>query len=121
MPFYDLSDKECFAVFVKDLVELVNKNPVKWEITLDANNIMSRCKEQSLIAAYSAIMDAYAESLHKETWICKSLQNVHFLDEIMDFFGEAAKFIYLYRDGRDVCLSFMKAPVGHKTAYHIAK
>jgi hypothetical protein len=61
-----------------------------------------------------------AESHGKPDWMCKSLANVHFLPEIERYFGEDARYLYLYRDGRDVCLSFLKAVVGEKTAYHVA-
>mmetsp|Transcript_24296 Transcript_24296/g.33137 ORF Transcript_24296/g.33137 Transcript_24296/m.33137 type:complete len:268 (+) Transcript_24296:213-1016(+) len=121
MPLYDLKSADSFSTLVEDVVELVARNPVPWDADIQADAVEARCTERSLMAVFSAIMDINAEENGKETWICKSLQNVNFLDQISAHPSQQRKFIYLYRDGRDVCLSFMKAPVGHKTVYHIAK
>jgi hypothetical protein len=62
-----------------------------------------------------------AEAYGKPDWMCKSLANVHFLPEVERYFGTEARYLYLYRDGRDVCLSFLKAVVGEKTAFHVGR
>lgn len=65
-------------------------------------------------------MDLYADAHNASSWICKSMQNIHWADEINLYFDNP-KYIYLYRDPRDVTLSFKKAVIGEKHPYFIAK
>jgi hypothetical protein len=121
LPAYgDLQDATNFERLVDDVVRLVEVNPVSWGVSFDRAAIRRRCRDNSLVAVFGAVMDHMAESHGKPDWMCKSLANVHFLPEIERYFGEDARYLYLYRDGRDVCLSFLKAVVGEKTAYHVA-
>lgn len=121
LPAYgDLQVESNFQRLVDDVVRLVEVNPVSWGVTFDRAAIRRRCRDNSLVAVFGAVMDHMAESHGKPDWMCKSLANVHFLPEIERYFGEDARYLYLYRDGRDVCLSFLKAVVGEKTAYHVA-
>jgi hypothetical protein len=117
----DLSSADSFANLVEDICRLVELNPVEWEgVTLDRADVASRCQENSAVAVYAAIYDILAETWGAKTWCCKSLANVNYLPEI-DAYLPHAKYIYLYRDGRDVALSFRKAVVGEKHFYHIAQ
>jgi hypothetical protein len=94
---------------------------VHWEnVTFDLDDVISRCHENSLIALYGAVYDICAESWGAETWCSKSLENIEYVEIIENYF-EQPKYIYLYRDGRDVALSFRKAVVGEKHMYNIAK
>src|SRR5262249_21685465 len=52
-------------------------------------------------------------------WLCKSMTNIRYARDLDAYFGEP-KYIYLYRDGRDVALSFTKAVIGDKHPYVIA-
>lgn len=120
LPAYgDLS--QSFSQLVDDACRLVELNPVTWEgVSLDREDVASRCREKSLVAIYFAIYDVLAETWGANSWCCKSLANVAYLPEIADY-ADDAKFIYLYRDGRDVALSFQKAVVGEKHIYQIAQ
>lgn len=117
----DLSNDMNFMQMVDDVCKLVELNPVPWEVTLDRKDIASRCRNRSIVAASGAVYEVMAEHVNASTWCCKSLANINFLDEIEACYGEDARYIYLYRDGRDVALSFRKALVGEKNLYHIAK
>lgn len=122
LPAYgDLSVEANFTQLVDDVVRLVELNPVCWGVEFDRADIRGRCRDNSLVAVFGAVMDRMAESYGKPDWMCKSLANVHFLPEVERYFGANARYLYLYRDGRDVCLSFLKAVVGEKTAFHVAK
>ncbi len=117
----DLSKDENFAHLVDDTCRLVELNPVPWEgVTLDRADIARRCRTRSLVAVFGAIYDRMAEVWGKSSWCCKSLANIQYLDEIERYYRDDAKYIYLYRDGRDVAVSFSKAVVGEKHFYHIA-
>lgn len=123
LPAYgDLRDESSFQRLVDDVVTLVEVNPVSWGVEFDRADIRRRCRDNSLVAVFGSVMDRMAEAYGKPHWMCKSLANVHFLPEIERYFAEDdARYLYLYRDGRDVCLSFLKAVVGEKTAYHVAR
>jgi hypothetical protein len=117
----DLSVQSTFEMLVDDVCQLVELNPVPWEgVTLDRKDIAARCTENSCVAVFSAVYDVLAEARNAETWCCKSLANVHYLPEISSYLPKA-KYLYLYRDGRDVAVSFKKAVVGQKHFYHIAQ
>ncbi len=123
LPAYgDLKDEAAFQRLVDDVVRLVEVNPVSWGVDFNRADIRRRCRDNSLVAVFGSIMDRMAEAHGKPDWMCKSLANVHFLPEIEHYFrDDDVRYLYLYRDGRDVCLSFLKAVVGEKTAYHVAK
>lgn len=117
----ELSSDETFTKLVDDVCRLVELNPVVWEgVTLDRQDVASRCRVHSLVAVFNAVYDILAGTWGADTWICKSLANVNYLDEIEDYI-EGAKYLYLYRDGRDVACSFRKAVVGEKHFYHIGQ
>jgi hypothetical protein len=116
----DLSKENNFQQLTNDVCRLVELNPVPWvNVILDRAKVMSRCREKSLVALHSAIYDICAESWGALTWCCKSMENVEFVDSIENYFN-LPRYIYLYRDGRDVALSFRKAVVGEKHMYNIA-
>ena len=118
----DLGEAANFALLVDDVCRLVDANPVAWrDAPFDRDAIRARCRDHSLLSVMAAIYDQHADDCGAGDWVNKSLANVNYVDEIAAHFGAAAKFIYLYRDGRDVALSFQKAVVGEKHAYSIAK
>ena len=122
LPLYgDLNKGYAFEKLIEHVCRLVELNPVPWDkVKLNRNEILNRCEEKSLVAVYGAIMDVYAEAHNAEAWMCKSMQNIHWAEEINTYFDEP-KYVYLYRDPRDVALSFTKAVIGEKHPYFIAK
>lgn len=126
MPFIsaygDLCDEDNFRQLIDDVCWLVELNPIPWEglAGLNRNDVRRRCRENSLIAVFGAIMDIYAETHQSKAWLCKSMQNIRWAKELDAYFG-LPKYIYLYRDGRDVALSFSKAVIGEKHVYASAR
>ena len=117
----DLSDDGNFSLLVDDVCRLVELNPVPWEgVVLDRTDISRRCRERSVPAVHGAVYDVCAEAKGAMTWCCKSLANINYTVELEAYF-RSPKYIYLYRDGRDVAVSFSKAVVGEKHFYHIAR
>jgi len=117
----DIRDPMEFRSLVNDVCELVELNPIPWtNVVLDRNVIVKRCRAPNLMGVTEAVYDQMAEDWGAEDWCCKSLANIHYLPEIEAHFNDP-KYIYLYRDGRDVALSFKKAVVGEKHVYHIAR
>jgi hypothetical protein len=117
-----LDQDQNFARLVDDVCRLVELNPVPWEgVRLERHEVARRCSERSLTAVFGAVYDLLSEAWGKSTWCCKSLANIFYLDEIEHYFRDGARYIYLFRDGRDVAVSFRKAVVGEKHFYHIAR
>jgi len=117
----DLKSNDTFALLVDDVCRLVELNPVEWSgVVFDRDVVMAKAKERSLISVYGVVYDLYAKIQGAKTWCCKSLANINFVNSIEEYFIRP-KYIYLYRDGRDVALSFQKAVVGEKHIYNIAK
>lgn len=122
LPVYGaLNKQKNFKKLIEDVCRLVELNPVPWDkVKLSRKEILIRCSEKSLIAIYGAIMDLYAEAHHASAWMCKSMQNIQWAEDINRYFDNP-KYIYLYRDPRDVTLSFTKAVIGEKHPYFIAE
>lgn len=122
LPVYgNLDNDKNFKKLINDVCKLVELNPVPWDkVKLNRKEILNRCKEKSLVAVYGAVMDMYAEAHNANAWMCKSMQNIFWADDINVYFNHP-KYIYLYRDPRDVTLSFTKAVIGEKHPYFIAK
>jgi hypothetical protein len=116
-----LADDANYKTLVTDVVAYVNANPVPWEgVELNAGEIYRQSTVNSLFELNRLIYEKAAESKNAKYWCCKSMNNVYFADEL-EAQQDKLKYIYLYRDGRDVALSFQKAVVGDKHIYHIAK
>ena len=117
----DLSCQENMVTLINDVCLLIEKNPVPWQgINLDREEILTICKSNDLIQVFKAVYDEMARSNQVSMWICKSMANVQYAEQ-MEEQGLKPLYIYLYRDGRDVACSFKKAIVGEKHVYHIAR
>jgi hypothetical protein len=116
----DLASDASFAQLVDDVCRLVEANPVPWEaVSLDREAVAADCRQRSLVAVYGAVHDRMAAAWGAADWVCKSLANVHYLPEISAHYPDA-RYVYLYRDGRDVAVSFRAAVVGEKHFHSIA-
>lgn len=75
-----------------------------------------------LLSIFDAIMNTLTKANGKKIWMCKSMGMSQFHDLLLNFYGEERlRYIYLVRDPRDVCNSFMRTPVGDCHPYSIAK
>lgn len=117
----DLQQDNHFDLLVDDVCRLVELNPVPWEgVELNRETIAGHTSTRSLMGVFQSVYDQLAKAQGASSWCCKSLVNIKFLPAIEAHFKNA-KYIYLYRDGRDVAVSFRKAVVGEKHFYHIAR
>lgn len=122
LPVYgDLAIAQNFAQLVDDVCQLVEYNPVPWTgVELNRDEIINRCNQPLLTEITRVIYELKAESENASAWMCKSMANIHYTDEL-ESSGLKPLYLYLYRDGRDVACSFKKAIVGEKHIYHIAQ
>ena len=122
LPAYgDLKVTENFAQLVEDVCLLVEYNPVPWTgVNLDRKIITERVASPILPEITRVIYELKAESEGAGIWMCKSMANIRYA-EALEKYAEKPLYLHLFRDGRDVALSFKKAIVGEKHIYHIAK
>jgi len=119
--YQPLTDDENYARLVNDVVDYVNANPVPWEgVVLQAEEILAASGSNSLLELNRLIYERAASAKQAKYWCCKSMNNVYYASDL-EAQEEKLKYIYLYRDGRDVAASFKKAVVGEKHSYHLAK
>lgn len=117
----DLETEAVFSRLVEDVCRLVETNPVPWDgVNLDRDEVRMRCRDNSLVAVYGAVMEIYAQTHNARGSVCKSMQNIRWAEQLDAYFVEP-KYVYLYRDPRDVTLSFTKAVIGEKHPYFIAE
>ena len=116
----NLSKPSTMTRLVDDVCRLVEHNPVAWDGMgqFDRNEVRALCRDNSLVAVFSAVMEVYAQKHGAKAWLCKSMQNIRWAKEL-DEYQDNVKFVYLYRDPRDVALSFSKAVIGDKHPYNI--
>ena len=118
---YGTLDAVSYRQLVKDVVAYVNANPVPWDgVELNEEQIFNQSEQYHLFTLNRIIYEQAALAKNAKYWCCKSMANVHYAAE-MEAFGLKPKYVFLYRDGRDVACSFKKAIVGEKHIYHLAK
>ena len=121
MPKYEPLTKENYQMLVSDVVDFVHANPVPWEgVELDKEAIFNASERHTLFDLNRLIYEAAANAKNARYWCCKSMANVHYAEQL-ETYGIVDKYIFLYRDGRDVAASFKKAVVGDKHTYFLAR
>lgn len=122
LPAYgDLEIPSNFEKLIADVCTLVETNPVPWTaVTLDQKVILDRCEASTLPEITRVVYELKAESEGAHIWMCKSMANIRYADEL-EKYDPKPLYVHLFRDGRDVALSFKKAIVGEKHIYHIAR
>jgi hypothetical protein len=124
VPLLDLYgdlDTETYQILINDVVDYVEANPVPWDgIKIDRERIFADSTVYSLFEINRLVYEQAAAGKNAKYWCCKSMANVHYADEL-ESHSPNLKYIYLYRDGRDVAVSFKKAIVGEKHIYHLAR
>jgi sulfotransferase family protein len=116
----DLEETENFKKLIEDICHLIELNPVPWDGSyLDREKIFKRCRRHTLLEVFIQINEFECQESGKKIWCCKSMESLYLLDKFREE-GFEPLYLYLYRDGRDVALSFKKAIVGEKHIYNLA-
>jgi len=116
----NLNNEANFLKLIDDVCKVIELNPVPWgNFCLNRELIKEHCKSNTLIEIFNAIYVLKSVDSNASYWCCKSMANIGYTE---DFEASGIKpfYIHLYRDGRDVALSFKKAIVGPKHIYHLA-
>ncbi len=104
-----------------DVAKWVQLNPVPWEKgEISMESIVKRIKQPTLQGVFQAVYEIRAAAEGASIWCCKSMQNVHYYT-LLEKLDTPPLYLHLYRDGRDVALSFQKALVGPKHIYQLAQ
>lgn len=117
----DLTVDGNFKQLIEDVCIVIELNPVPWEgAVLDRQRLWDMCQRRSLLEIFIRLHELQCIAHGLDTWCCKSLETVAHIDH---YAAENVHpfILYLYRDGRDVALSFRKAIVGEKHFYHLAR
>ncbi|QDO95176.1 sulfotransferase [Formosa sediminum] len=110
-----------FLKLIDDVCKLIEFNPVPWQgFTLDRKAIRKQCETNTLLEVFKVIYNLKATHAKANYWCCKSMANINYID-VLEASNIKPIYIHLYRDGRDVALSFKNAIVGPKHTYHLAK
>jgi len=116
----NLEDTANFKKLINDICRLIEVNPVEWPgAYLDREKIFKRCRRRTLLEIFIQINEFECDESGKKVWSCKSMESLYLLDKFREE-GFEPLYLYLYRDGRDVALSFKKAIVGEKHIYNLA-
>jgi hypothetical protein len=121
LPAYgDLRIPANFEILIDDVCKLVEANPVPWTgVVFDRNLVQARCDAPTLPEITRVVYELKAQADGARIWTCKSMANVRFASDL-EKYRIKPRYVHLFRDGRDVALSFKKAIVGEKHIYHIA-
>ena len=108
-PFYgELAIDANFKSLINDALGLCYNHFAPWEVTLTAEDIMdqydSRYPQRNVFGLMDLLMNWYARYKGYQTYICKDNNLFDFIYQLR-YHLPNAKFIYLYRDPRDVVLS----------------
>ena len=116
----NLNDSANFKKLIDDICRLIEVNPVPWDgSALNRDKIFKRCRRHTLLEIFIQVNEFECEESGKTIWCCKSMESLYLLDKFREE-GFEPLYLYLYRDGRDVALSFKKAIVGEKHIYNLA-
>jgi hypothetical protein len=118
---YGTLNRTNYSQLVDDVLMFIKTNPVPWhDVEFDRNEMIESSSKQNLYEIFKLVYEQAAKSKHAKYWCCKSMTNVHYTSEL-EANGIHPKYIFLYRDGRDMAVSFKKAVVGEKHVYYLAK
>ena len=117
----DLTDERHFKALATDVCDWVNLNPVSWEpYQALIDEVLVQVKSRDLLGLFIAISEGKARQDKADIMCCKSMESVSYVSTI-EAAGLRPIYTHLFRDGRDVALSFTKAVVGPKHIYALAQ
>ena len=122
-PYYgDLSIDQNFKKFISDALDLCLVHFSPWKVDWTPESLLSAYSGHPRDAIYLMhfMMNTYAKEHGFEGYICKDNDLFEMASEIAAEIP-GAKFIYLYRDPRDVVLSQIKRPGAAKSVVRQSK
>lgn len=100
----DIDIESNFRTMVDEM--LFGLNQPLWGMKMNPltamDEIISLVQERSFAGVYAAMHQRYLQEVGKVRWGQKTPSNLYFVPQILDCFPNA-QFLYITRDGRDVC------------------
>lgn len=123
-PYYgDFIEDNRFEEFVRDSLGLAYNHFSPWDEDISVAEVKSSFdnkKQRSSVQVMDVLYTLYAQRKGYATYFCKDNNLFDFVADILLELPDA-KFVYLYRDPRDVVLSQLKRPLQVKNVYSLAK
>ena len=126
-PYYQpelCMNESSFRILTQDALKLCYVHWSPWVINFDVDEVIKSYKKQydvyNSIYLSHYLMTEYAKSLGYKSYFCKDNHLFDYSFEIKSFIPNA-KFIYLYRDPRDYCLSQKKRTLQTDSIIKVAK
>jgi hypothetical protein len=119
----DITKEENLRTLAEEMIFSLNK-PF-WGMKVNprtiVDEILDRIKERSFAGIYCAMHELYAErNGNKPRWGQKTPNNAFFIGPIMECFPNA-QFIFIVRDGRDMCTDFLESSFGPNNIFCAAE
>jgi hypothetical protein len=124
-PYYgDLTSEENFDAFVGSALGLAYHHFSPWDEQITVNQVKAEYgslsgTNRSAVGVMHVIYSIYAKRKGYSSYFCKDNNLFDFVADIKLLIPEA-KFIYLYRDPRDVIVSQLKRPLQNKSISFLA-
>lgn len=125
-PYYgDLSNNIIFTSLIDDALNLAYKHFSPWDVFFSVKDVLEKYPilfpaERSVIGVMHVLYTMYAHVKGYESYVCKDNNLFDFTCQIHKAIPEA-RFIFLYRDPRDVVLSELKRPNQVKGVHYLAR
>lgn len=118
--FGDLSRERNMVKFLDGLIQYVNHSFSDWNLEIGAVELFDSMQPQTFIEAFDAIYKAKTRRDGKKHYVCKDNHMFDYAFPLLHRLNNL-KFIYLYRDPRDVVSSWMKHRMLYFTPFDAAQ
>ncbi len=111
----DLSKDDNILELIRDCLDLPIVRQY-WHVTATPEQILDRLPEWSFRGVFATLSKIYAAEKHASFWGSKAPGDVFWIREIQKDFPNA-RFVFIYRDGRDVSIDLKEVNWGPNNLY----